>query len=139
MLCSGSNYLDIRYSYNGNPTSNPDTNEEQEIENEHTSGKSEKAPKDIKSRRATKIMLNLNLSNNIMEEESEDRDPLGLNLPVEVINEEDESNLEVASNISRIVEKEKTEQKPKQEQKPKSDVKQEKEKTQTSISHEKCT
>ena len=52
MLCSGSNYLDIRYSFNGNPTSNPDTNEEQEIENEHTSGKSEKAPKDIKSRRA---------------------------------------------------------------------------------------
>ena len=133
MLCSGSNYLDIRYRYNGNPTSNPDTNEEQEIENEHTSGKSEKAPKDIKSRRATKIMLNLNLSNNIMEEESEDRDPLGLNLPVEVINEEDESNLEVASNISRIVEKEKI------EEKPKPDVKQEKEKTQTSISHEKCT
>ena len=78
-------------------------------------------------------MLNLNLSNNIMEEESEDRDPLGLNLPVEVINEEDESNLEVASNISRIVENEKT------EEKPKPDVKQEKEKTQTSISHEKCT
>ena len=78
-------------------------------------------------------MFNINLSNNIIKEDSEYKDPLEFKISTaDIINEEDENNLDVASNISKIIEKKRPEEKTKQE------VKEEKEHHQTLVSCEKC-
>ena len=74
-------------------------------------------------------MLNMNLSNNIIKEDSEGKNLLGLNIPTaDIINEEDERNLDVVSNVSRLIEN----------KLPEKELEEEKEHNQTSASHEKC-